>query len=273
MCYVNRMKKHINHSSRKGNRTSWQGVAGWYKNVVGEKGSYYHQHVVLPGVLRLLGLSSYSSVLDLGCGQGVFGRTIDQKVDYTGVDLAESLVSFAQKNDQSKKHSYKIADIAKELNLEKKDFDVAVCILALQNVENPAVVIANAAKHLKTGGRLGLVINHPCFRIPRQSGWGVDEKQNVQYRRISSYMSAMKIPVATHPSQGEKSPVTWSMHFSLSDLSAYLNEAGFVIEKIEEWVSDKKSEGGATSRENKSRKEIPLFMGILASKLDFKGHP
>lgn len=259
----------------KSNDTSWQGVAGWYKDVVGERGSYYHQHVVLPGVQRLLGSEPYRSVLDLGCGQGVFGRFVGPKVDYLGVDLAGSLINFAQKNDPAKNHSYKVADIAKEFSMEKKDFDVAVCLLALQNVENPAVVIANSAKHLKAGGRMALVINHPCFRIPRQSAWGVDEKQNVQYRRVSSYMSAMKIPVVAHPSQGEKSPVTWSMHFSLSDLSVYLAQAGFVIEKIEEWVSDKKSEGGAAKRENKSRKEIPLFMGVVARKEtldDFKSY-
>lgn len=260
------MKQRQNYNKRK-NDTSWQGVAGWYKDVVGEKGSYYHQHVVLPGVQQLLSAGSYSSVLDLGCGQGVFGRFVGPKVEYLGVDLATSLVNFAQKNDPARNHSYKVADIAKALSLEKQDFDAAVCLLALQNVDSPVTVIANAAKHLKVGGRLVLAINHPCFRIPRQSAWGVDEKQNVQYRRVSSYMTSMKIPVAAHPSQGEKSPVTWSMHFSLTDLSTYLAEAGFVIEKIEEWVSDKKSEGGAASRENKSRKEIPLFMAILAKKL------
>jgi SAM-dependent methyltransferase len=264
--------KYIGHK-KDGQNTSWQGVAGWYKDVVGERGSYYHQHVVLPGVQRLLSVQPFTSVLDLGCGQGVFGRFIGAKVDYLGVDLATSLINFAQKNDPAKNHSYKVADIAKELSLEKKDFDVAVCLLALQNTDKPQIVLENAIKHLKENGRLLLVINHPCFRIPRQSAWGVDEKQNVQYRRVSSYMSPMKIPVAAHPSQGEKSPVTWSMHFSITDLSGYLAEAGFLIEKIEEWVSDKKSEGGAASRENKSRKEIPLFMGILARKLDFKGYP
>ena len=267
------MNKKYHNNKKDGHSTSWQGVAGWYKDVVGERGSYYHQHVVLPGVLRLLNSRPYASVLDLGCGQGVFGRTVDAKVDYVGVDLAGSLISFAQKNDASKNHSYKVADIAKELKLEKRDFDVAVCLLALQNVDHPSAVIANATKHLKDDGRLVLVINHPCFRIPRQSAWGIDEKQNVQYRRVSSYMSPMKIPVTAHPSQGEKSPVTWSMHFSITDLSGYLAEAGFMIEKIEEWVSDKKSEGGVASRENKSRKEIPLFMGILARKVDFKDHP
>lgn len=246
--------------------TSWQGVSGWYKNLVGEKGSYYHQHMVIPGVNALLASENFNSLLDLGCGQGVFARAIKQNISYVGVDLARDLLKFAQDSDKNNQHTYIHADISQDLKLEKKDFDAAVCILALQNTNTPEKVILNAAQHLRKGGRFVLVINHPCFRIPRQSSWGIDEKQNVQYRKIVSYMTAAKIPVAAHPSKGTKSPVTWSIHEPLSATSQHLYNAGFLIEKIEEWVSDKKSEGGVAARENRSRKEIPLFMAISAIK-------
>jgi hypothetical protein len=45
-----------------------------------------------------------------------------------------------------------------------------------------------------------------------------------------------------------------------------LKDAGFVIEEIEEWTSDKESEGRAGRMENRSRNEIPLFMAIGAIK-------
>ena len=35
--------------------------------------------------------------------------------------------------------------------------------------------LASAAWALRPGGRLALLLTHPCFRIPRQSGWGWDE--------------------------------------------------------------------------------------------------
>jgi hypothetical protein len=47
-------------------------------------------------------------------------------------------------------------------------------------------------------------------------------------------------------------------------ISQMLFDGGFLIEKIEEWISDKKSEGGMAKIEDKARKEIPLFMAILA---------
>jgi len=37
-----------------------------------------------------------------------------------------------------------------------------------------------------------------------------------------------------------------------------------VIEKIEEWASDKDSVGKAAKMENRARAEIPLFMAIQA---------
>jgi ubiquinone/menaquinone biosynthesis C-methylase UbiE len=260
------MQKKNERSSKNHKDTSWQPVAGWYDSLVGDKGSYYHEKLVIPGVINLLKNIEHKSILDLGCGQGIFGRSLGNNIAYQGVDLSKTLVDSAKIRDNFKNHQYIVGDIAKKLPVEKNDFDVATCILALQNVTNPDEVIKIASMHLRNGGHFILVLNHPCFRIPRQSAWGIDEKQNVQYRRITRYLSAMKIPVATHPGRGKDSPVTWSSHFSLSDLSNYLETAGFLIEKIEEWKSDKKSQGSAAARENRSREEIPLFMTIKAIK-------
>jgi hypothetical protein len=69
-----------------------------------------------------------------------------------------------------------------------------------------------------------------------------------------------------NPSQQERSETTWSFHHPLSYYSKCLYENGFVILKIEEWISDKKSEGKRAAMENQSRKEIPLFLTILAKK-------
>jgi hypothetical protein len=45
-----------------------------------------------------------------------------------------------------------------------------------------------------------------------------------------------------------------------------LRNAGFVITRIEEWTSDKESEGKAAKQENRARAEFPLFMAIQALK-------
>ncbi|MFS8563077.1 MAG: hypothetical protein LVR00_01585 [Rhabdochlamydiaceae bacterium] len=125
----------------------------------------------------------------------------------------------------------------------------------------------NAHLLLKPQGKLLIVLNHPCFRIPRQSSWGVDEPKKLQYRRIDRYLSPLKIPIQTHPGKQHDSQETWSFHHPLSDYTRWLQEAGFTIEIIEEWISDKTSTGGHAKMENRSRAEFPLFLAILACKL------
>lgn len=245
--------------------TSWQGVANWYKDSVGQSGNYFHQHVVLPKSLSLLNLNSSSSVLDLGCGQGVLGRKIKDNV-YVGLDASPSLINYAKQNDTSKKHGYLVADITKPLSLSQTGFTHATIILALQNLEFPEKAIENAAKYLRPGGKLLLVVNHPMFRIPRQTSWEVDEANHLQYRRVNRYLSPLKIPVNAKPSLGKEGPITWSFHFPLNDYFTFLKKAGFVITDLEEWTSDKESQGSAAKMENRGRSEFPLFMAILAKK-------
>lgn len=246
--------------------TSWEEVGQWYSGAVGEKGHYYHEKIILPAVLRLMDLKHTTSpkILDLACGQGVLGRHLPLSVGYTGVDAAPTLIKDAKKYDKNPSHKYIAADVTKRLSLPEHSFTHVTVILALQNIAQPQLVLRNAAECLQHCGRLILVLNHPCFRIPRQSSWQVDTANKVQYRRLDRYSSPLEIPIKAHPSKAEKSPDTMSFHHSLADYSRWLYEAGFVIELLEEWHSDKVSTGGAAKMENRSRAEFPLFLALSA---------
>lgn len=246
--------------------TSWQPISSWYTKSVGESGNYYHQHVVIPAALKLLNLHAGDSLLDLACGQGVLERQIPESVQYVGLDIAPSLVTFAAEHTQNKDHRFMEADITRPLPLQKNDFTHASLILALQNIEKPELALKNATLHLQKNGAFVIIMNHPCFRIPRQSSWGIDERNKTQYRRIDRYLSPMKIPITAAPSRGQRSQVTWSFHYPLSIYSQFLHDAGCVIERMEELGSDKVSVGKAASMENRSRAEFPLFLAILARK-------
>lgn len=242
--------------------TSWQKSAQWYDGVVGDLGSYYHQHIILPGVLRLLQLQNSSSLLDLGCGQGVLAGRIPKEVGYLGLDAARALLAKAK--DRHKGRSFQYADITKPLPLPAtKVFTHATIILALQNMAEPEKVFLNIKPHLAPGATLVIVLNHPCFRIPRQSSWGFDEAAKLQYRRINCYMSPQNIPIFTNPGQAA-SETTVSFHNPLSAYFTFLQSAGFMVQGLEEWCSDKMSEGKAARWENRARKEFPLFMAIKA---------
>lgn len=157
-----------------------------------------------------------------------------------------------------------MADASQKLPIEKTDFDFAAFILSLQNIKDLPSTFKITRRHLSSNGRLLIVLNHPCFRIPRQSSWGVDRPHRLQYRRIDRYLTPMRIPIQMHPGKDNPDSITLSFHHPLSDYARYLHETGFVIETMEEWCSDKKSEGANAKMEDRARREIPLFLAILA---------
>lgn len=221
------------------NDTSWHKIGAW-------DNSYIENHIVGPRVLRLLNLKSNDSLLDLGSGTGWLGRKLPKGVRYLGLDLV---------NGQ---------DVTKPLAITET-FSHATIILALQNMESPEGAIKNAAEHLKEHGKLVVVLNHPAFRIPRQSSWGIDEGSKIQYRRENIYMSALKIPITMHPGE-QKSAMTWSFHLPISAYAKILTDNGFVIETLEEWTSDRTSAGKAGKMENRARAEFPLFLALRCRK-------
>lgn len=248
--------------------TSWEAVGQWYHTIVGEDGHYYHQHVILPNLLQLMQVSQTENpfILDLACGSGVLARQLP-KVNYIGIDASSTLLRAAKQQDRATGHQYHLSDITKTLPIKESQCSHATIILALQNVEFPDLAIKNAFAHLRVGGKLYIVLNHPCFRVPRQSSWRIDEPQKIQYRRIDRYASSLKIPMQANPSLGDKSATTWSFHHPLASYSKWLKEAGFVIDQIDEWYSNKQSTGKHAKMENRSRQEIPLFLCMIAKKV------
>jgi len=246
--------------------TTWQKSSKWYSKIVSDRGHYYHQKIVIPQVLDLMAVKKGQSVLDLACGQGVLSRHLPRGIKYVGIDNATALIREARYRERVEDRDFIIGDVTKNLPIEKYDFDFVTIILALQNIKYPQLAIIQAAKHLKNSGKLIIVLNHPCFRIPRQSSWEIDQAKKLEYRRIDKYMTEMEIPIMIHPGS-EKSPLTWTFHYPLSSFVNWLKEADLLIGNLQEWISDKTSIGKAAKMENRSRLEFPLFLTIVANKI------
>lgn len=246
--------------------TDWGNVSEWYDQLVGETGSEYHREVVLPGVLRLLSAQTGQKVVDIACGQGVLCRLLAEKgIEVTGLDAARDLIAAAKTRGPAHIH-YHVAD-AKELAFLPESYhNGATCVLAIQNIHPIAPVFEGVARTLLPGGRFVLAMMHPHFRGPKETHWGWDEKDAVQYRRVDRYLMPRKIPIVTHPGQSHEQ-YTWSFHKPLEAYIKALRNAGLLVDAIEEWASHKKSTSGPRARaENVAREEIPMFMAIRAIK-------
>lgn len=245
--------------------TSWGGVAEWYDNYLETDKDSYQEKVIAPNILRILNIQKGTTVLDLACGQGFFSRKFaTEGAIVTGVDISNELIA------QAKRHSANISYYASPAHklpfIKTSTLDFVTVVLAIQNIENIADVFKEISRVLKPSGRLLLVMNHPVFRIPKQSSWGWDENSKKQYRRVDSYLSQSKSIITMHPGK-KTSEETISYHRSLQDFFKILTKEGFSVSKLEEWISHKKSERGPRQQaEDRIRKEIPMFLCLEAKK-------
>ena len=252
--------------------TSWNAVATWYDEMVSNDDSY-QEKVILPNLIRLMNLSAGQKVLDLACGTGFFALHFAKLVgdqNVTGVDLGKNLIDLAKKNNP--KINFKIAPAHNLSILLDQSFDKVALILAIQNIAEINLMLAEIYRVTKSVGSVYIVMNHPAFRIPKRSSWGFDESASVQYRRIDGYLHESKTEIVMNPGATEKKPysteTTVSFHRPLQYYTKLFAATGFAMSRLEEWISHKHSQAGPRQKEeDRMRSEIPLFLFMEIKKI------
>lgn len=274
-------------------KTSWGAVAGWYEGMIEGGDDTYQKMVLLPNLIRIVNPKPGMTILDVACGQGYFSRAFAQSgATVIGCDISPELIELAKKNFGHESGQKKVA-----MNATKGDAnfyvapsdhfishigrdsadqassegfaDVAMIVLALQNIENLQGTIAECSKALNAGGRLVIILNHPAFRIPQNSSWQWEAAEK-EYRRIDSYMSDKQFEIDMTPGEAvaSKKKFTVSFHRPLQSYFKALSKSGLAVTRLEEWISHKKSQAGPrATEEDRMRKEIPMFICLEAIKI------
>lgn len=248
-------------------RTSWDPVAEWYRGMVGEGGHQYHRKYAIPALLDLLQPLQGEQVLDIGCGPAPLAPFVAQVgAHYTGVDASERLLQAAREH-HGRDGRFVLGD-ARRLqsirDLKAGSFDAATFLLSIQDMDPLGEVLRAAAWALRPGGQLVALLLHPCFRVPRQSGWGTDEGRKLRYRRVDRYLTPLPVPMKPYPGQ---TGVTRSFHRPLSMYVNLLGENGLLIDRMTEIPAyDERDAHNQSRADNLSDKEIPLFLGLRARK-------
>lgn len=246
--------------------TSWGKEADWYQDLLAQEGTYQTE-VILPNLLRVMGIKKNQTVLELGSGTGFFARAFAKAgAKVTGVELGAELVAKA-KSITKPAVAYQVSSAESIPFIKDASVDTIAIILALQNMEKVHEVLKECARVLKPGGKLCVVLNHPAFRIPQASGWGWDEQKKVQYRRVDRYLSEMKLPIQMHPGS-DPSAVTWSFHRPLQLYFKLFAKNALAVVRLEEWTSHTKTPHGPRAEaENRARVEFPMFMCLELIKI------
>lgn len=249
----------------------WDPVAAWYDKLVGESGSDYHRHVILPAALRLLAPQAGDAVIDVCCGQGVLAPPLLAAgiARFTGVDASPRLIDAAKSRHRNEPRvSWIQADACKPGAWADESYDAASCLMAVHDVEDIGGLFANIRRALKVGGRAVAIFMHPCFRIPRKSHWGWDADQKIQFRRLDSYGTPIAIPITTHPGKGTGEETLFH-HRPLADLLNALAGNGLALAACEELYSHRRSQGSGpfSKAEHKAAEEFPLFLALKATRM------
>lgn len=291
------------HKQAPAAETSWDHVAAWYDQLLeGGRGDHFEQ-VILPGALRMLKPLAGMKVLDIACGQGKLCRRMTELgIHALGVDASPLLIKTAKERNKGLPVRFEVAD-ARDLSKLKDagPFDAATCVMALMNIDPLEPVLREAAAMIKPGGALIGVILHPAFRSPGQTSWGWDKEGAgarrhegakgegikarrhigtkgedgegsvpTQYRRVDGYLSTGQMPITMNPgsaAHGAEKVQTWTFHRPIQTYTRLLADAGFLIELLEEWPSQRSSQPGPkAAEENRARREIPMFLGFRAIK-------
>ncbi len=291
-------------NTRSEDKTSWGKVADWYDEYLKDEDSYQKQ-VILPNLMRILEPKQNETILDIACGQGYFTEAIlERGAKVIAFDAGKDLVRkaadrFEREGLENVKLFVSNADDMSQVS--NASVDNAICVLAAQNIRELDGMFKEAARVLKKakhqdrvgisiqqrgdmrdvpsfkGGKLILVLNHPSFRIPKESDWYYEEKaqnphQGKQGRVVYQYLSEGRITIDMNPGipkeRSRDKVYTVSYHRPLQVFVKWLTKHGFVITRLEEWGSHKQSADGPRKKaEDTARKEIPMFMCIEASLL------
>lgn len=262
---------------------SWEPVADWYDNLAEER-SDHHTKTIHPGVAKLLGSIEGERVLDIACGQGALARALLEQsrrptagsaeplphAEIVGIDSSQTLIEAARERTGDERARFHVLDARELGGADLGMFDAATCVMAAMNVDPIGPVLDGCAERLKAGGRLVMVILHPAFRIPQHSSWSFEgEGSRASQRRVvARYLSPIAIPITMNPGEvasGAEPVRTTTHHRPLGDYMRALASAGFAVDAIEEWASERTSEPGPrAAAENLARREIPMFMALRA---------
>ena len=104
----------------------------------------------------------FHSILEVGCGTGKntpFLAQIGENV--YAVDFSEGMIERAKEKVQAENVRFSMMDITQKWIFEDQSFDLIVCNLVLEHIEDLSFIFSEAARVLKDNGRFFINELHP----------------------------------------------------------------------------------------------------------------
>ncbi len=221
-----------------------------------KKGNAPNETLELPIVAELLGEVKNKTILDLGCGDGLFGKYLFEKgiSSYHGIDASTKMLELAASNLEKEKAQFSKADF-NELDLADKKYDLVVSRLAFHYVENLEPLFSTIYNTLPNNGQLIFSVEHPiitsCYdsynQGAKRGNWIVDNYFTTG-QRVNKWIG--------------KNVVKY--HKTLEDYFTLAQNTNFQITTLKE--SKPNPQNFTDKEELKRRTRIPLFLILKLTK-------
>jgi len=237
---------------------AWNQNAAYWDEHMGE-GNDFVEVLIWPATKRLLELQPGQRVLDVACGNGLYARRLAAMgAEVVAFDFAPALIAravertgqaagmehatstaYAVRTEHAGCIDYRVLDATDEgalLALGERQFDAALCNMALFDMAEIDPLMRAVARLLRPGGRFVFSVMHPCFNSPHMAHVAEMEDREgeivtVYSVKVFSYMSST---VAHGLAMHNQPKPQLIFHRPLQVLFGAAFDAGFVLDGLEE---------------------------------------
>ena len=237
---------------------AWNQNAAYWNEHIGE-GNDFVEVLIWPATKRLLELQPGQRVLDVACGNGLYARRLAAMgAEVVAFDFAPALIAravertgqaagmehatctaYAVRTEHAACIDYRVLDATDEgalLALGERQFDAALCNMALFDMAEIDPLMRALARLLRPNGRLMFSVIHPCFNNPHMTHVAEmeDQEGNIVTRysiKVRAYIRSTVARAAAIRGQPKPQPI---FHRPLQALFGAGFDAGFVLDALEE---------------------------------------
>jgi SAM-dependent methyltransferase len=178
----------------------WERNAEFWIRIIRERLDPFRTELTDRAMLRAVGPCRGQMILDAGCGEGYMARLLARRgARVVGVDRSPTLIEAAAGHGGGRAGAtdFVLGDI-RALPLISGGFDGVVCNHSLNELRDPRPALSECARVLRLGGRLIVLMLHPCFyggrdrsgrRIELDSGRYFSTRRLVQRFNVSGISS------------------------------------------------------------------------------------
>jgi malonyl-CoA O-methyltransferase len=141
----------------------------------------------------------FNSILEIGCGTGKNTSFLAQIGESLyAVDFSQGMIEKAKEKVQAENVRFSTMDIAQKWNFEAQSFDLIVCNLVLEHIEELSFIFSEASRVLKEKG--GFFINelHPFKQYEGKKARFYRDEETIEVEAFVHHISGFLRAATNH---------------------------------------------------------------------------